>query len=176
MQRADGFGRDELIKETTMIRKCLIIALAGFGGLFCASSARAQEFPGLGVGGMYEMNMQFEAQFDVWARQGAWEAALATPNDQPLPFNAMTISNSITEGSNAALSFVQNSEINSNRALDAVGRWDLGAVQGNWAFGGQFGGTPQVLPYQPGAYHDNNGWITPGFNPNFENFYPIVNP
>jgi hypothetical protein len=132
--------------------------------LAAAGSAKAQNLWDIAAA-----NAQFDAQFDVWARQGAWQAALATPNDQPLPFNAMTISNSITEGSNAALGYVQQSQYNSNAALNAVERWDTGAVQGNWYYGN--GQNSYVLPYQYNTYNMQNGYIYGGYNPYGGNLY-----
>jgi hypothetical protein len=156
-----------------MLRKHLIVALTAIFGLFCVTSARAQDFPGLGVGGLWEANMAFENQFYNWAAQGAWDVALATPNDQPLPFNAMTISNSITEGSNAAFGYVRSLQANSNSALDAVGRWDVGAIRDNWYFGSEYGYGTYELPYQPGGYYNVNGYLYGGYNPYYENYYPL---
>jgi hypothetical protein len=155
--------------ETRMFRKHLIVAVIGLCGLFAGSAAKAQEFPGLGVGDLWAANMAFDQQFDHWNRQMSWQVALATPNDQPLPFNAMTISNSITQGSNAALDYVRASQYNSNAALNAVERWDTGAVQGNWYYGN--GNESYVLPYQYNTYHQNNGYIYGGYNPYGGNLY-----
>jgi hypothetical protein len=161
--------------------RAIVMTLIGFCGMLActATNTRAQEFPGLGVGDMWAANMAFDQQFDQWNRHMSWQVALATPNDQPLPFNAMTISNSITAGSEAALGYVRNSQVNSNRQLDAVGRWTTGAVQGNWYYGSQYGPSYDpnvyVMPYTsgPGVYHNVNGYMYQGYNPGYENYYPV---
>jgi hypothetical protein len=153
--------------------RAIVMTLIFVSGMLAASSVRGQEFPGLGVGDIYQANMQFERQFDQWARVGAWQAALATPNDQPLPFNAMTISNSVSAGNDATLGYIRASQYNSNRACGAVERWDTGAVQGNWYYGSQYGGPAQVLPYVPNSYYEQNGYLYGGYQQGGNNYYPM---
>jgi hypothetical protein len=141
------------------------------------SPARAQEFPGLGVADMAAANMAFDQQFDQWNRHMSWQLALAIPNDQPLPFNAMTIAQANRETSAAYERMNAGWYANSNRQMDAVGRWTTGAIQGNWYYQPEYGTQHDphfVLPYGPGAYHETNGYIYEGYNPQADqNLYPV---
>ncbi|MFT3785226.1 MAG: hypothetical protein QM770_03550 [Tepidisphaeraceae bacterium] len=154
----------------------VVAALAMVGVVSTGSTAKAQMMPNWGVGDLAAMNAQFDANFDVWARQGAWQVALATPNDQPLPFNAMTISQSISDGNNAFAGYIGSVQANSNTALNAVDRWDTYAVQGNGYYQPQYGGGTYVLPYttQPeGGYNLQNGYVMPGYVDGGNNFYIV---
>lgn len=156
------------------IRTIILSLVALLAGLI-ASSAKAQEWPGYGgLNDIYQMNMAFDRQFDVDARRMSWELARQIPNDQPLPFNAMTISQSISAGNDAALGYVRASAYNSDRALGAVERWDTGAIQGNWYYGNGSGQT-YVLPYQYNTYYQSptTGYFYGGYQPGGNNYYPM---
>lgn len=140
---------------------------------FTACSANGQEFPGLGVSDLWAQNMKFEMQFDAWAARGAWELARQIPNDQPLPFDAMSISRSTSEGMRSFEGYLHNSQVNSNRQLQAIENFDRGAVRGEALY---YDSTrthgPVYLPYGPSAY-------TPeyeGFEPSQNTFVPAYNP
>jgi hypothetical protein len=153
--------------------RTITLSLVALLATLIATSAKAQEWPGYGgLNDIYQMNMAFDQQFDQQARIGAWQAALATPNDQPLPFNAMTISQSISAGNDAALGYVRSSQYNSNRALGAVERWDTGAIQGNWYYGNGSGQT-YVLPYQYNSYYQSptSGYFYGGYQYGGNNYY-----
>ena len=155
------------------IRLTVAAILMGMGAV---SSATAQEFPGFGVAQIGAANAEFDRQFDQWNRYMSWQVALATPNDQPLPFNAMTIAQSNREAQDVMIGYIHNTQINSNRALGAVERWDVGAVQGNWYYQPQYGGSYDpnfVLPYGPGSYYEQNGYIYQGNQPGGNNLYPM---
>lgn len=122
-------------------------------GSIIGDKVRADDFPGLGVSHMWANEVAFQNQFYNWAARGAWEVAVNTPDDQPLPFNAMTISKSLTEGSAAFEGYIHHSQDMSNRQLDAVERFDITAVQGLWPYSDSSGYQPPVmLPYGPEAY------------------------
>ena len=155
----------------------LTLTVCGLGALRVPSSARAQEFPGLGVGDIYAANMAFDAQFDQWNRHMSWELAKQIPNDQPLPFNAMTLAQANRETAAAYSAYNAAAFNNSQGTCNAIERWDVGAVQGNWYYGSQWGAQHDpnfyVLPYTSGAYHVDNGYIYSGYDPNHENLYPV---
>ena len=149
-------------------KKLFAVAVAALGTVaFTNATAKAQWQD------IAAMNAQFDANFDVMARQMSWQVALATPNDQPLPFNAMTISHSITEGSDAALGYVEQGQVNSNRACNAVENYSTYAIQGNGYYRPEYGGQ-YVLPYATapeGGYNLQNGYVMPGYVEGGNNFY-----
>ena len=130
-----------------------------------AGSANAQEFPGLGVSDMWANEVAFSNQFDSWARRGAWELAQQIPNDQPLPFDAMSISRSTSEGMRSFEGYIHNSQVNSNRQLQAVENFSTTAIRGESMYydsTNSYG--PVLLPYGPEAY-----------TPQYEGFVPSQN-
>ncbi|MDB5385815.1 MAG: hypothetical protein JWM11_1461 [Planctomycetaceae bacterium] len=135
-------------------------------------SASAQDFPGLGVGNMWANEIRFQNQFDRWNRQGSMELARRIPNDQPLPFNAMTISNSNNANMRAFEGYMRNSQLNSNRQLEAVGRFSTYGIRGMAPHYDTSGyGGPVMLPYGPNGYYATQG----GFSPSQTTFAPSQN-
>jgi hypothetical protein len=148
------------------LKKIVAVAALGFALFTSNNAAKAQAMPDWGVGNLWAMNAQFDQQFDQWARVGAWQAALATPNDQPLPFNAMTISNSISAGNQAFYGYLGSVQANSASMSNTVGNYSTGAIQGNWYYTPQYGGGSYTLPYTTapaGGYYMQNGYVYPGY-------------
>ena len=87
-----------MLKNRVTVASALIVLC---GLLAAPKAARAQEFPGLGVGDLWAANAAFDQQFDQWAYHMSWEVARQIPDDQPLPFNAMTIHDSINASNRA---------------------------------------------------------------------------
>ena len=115
----------------------------------------------------------FQNQFYNWAARGAWEVAINTPNDQPLPFNAMTISNSLTEGSHAFEGYIHNSQINSNRQLNAIENFSTTAIRSDvWHYDSSGYQAPVLLPYGPNSYTP----VYDGFTPDQNVFVPSYTP
>ncbi|MDZ4817735.1 MAG: hypothetical protein SGJ20_02045 [Planctomycetota bacterium] len=157
-----------------MLRQFFVVAAVMIAGAFQANVSQAQEFPGLGVGGMWAANAEFERNFDHWARVGSYHAALMTPNDQPLPFNAMTISNSLSDGMRAFEGYNNNWHVNSRRTTDAIERWDDGAIREVAPYADPYGGNRMMLPYGPDSYYrDPAGYVYPHGDPNYygDNMY-----
>jgi hypothetical protein len=128
--------------------------------LVAGSMATAQEFPGLGVGGLAAMNSQFDAQFDQWARRGSWQVARQLPNnvgsaDIIRAMQPHTVGNT-WGGYNA------NWYANQQRQSDAAERYSRGAIRGQATFY-DYQGQGYWLPYNAGGYHYGpNGYIYRG--------------
>lgn len=128
--------------------------------LLIIGSAQAQEFPGLGVGDLMQWNMQQDAQFHNWAWQGSWDVARQMP-DSVTPSQIIGAMQPYTVdqmygGYNDA--WWQNSQ----RQMDAVERWDQGAIRGNAPYVDS-SGNGYYLPYTYDAYHyGNDGYLYPG--------------
>lgn len=124
------------------------------------STVHAQDFPGLGVGDIAAMNAQFDAQFDVWARQGAWEVAQQLPNDVSSgeiisAMRPFTVENTWGSYNNAWWG-------NQQRTTDAIEAWDTGAIRGEANFYDSEGYYYQ-LPYDAGGYHyGTDGYLYEG--------------
>lgn len=124
------------------------------------STSSAQEFPGLGVGNLFEMNAQFDAQFDAWARRGSWEVARQLPDHVSSAqiigaMNPYTVENTYGDYNRSWWN-------NQARTIDAVERWDSGAIRGDANFY-DYNGFRHVLPYNAGGYHyGNDGYLYEG--------------
>lgn len=159
-----------------MFRKSLAVLMVVAAGQLSLGTAQAQDFPGLGVGDMWANEVRFCNQFDQWNRQGSWALARMIPNDQPLPFNAMTISNSLSDGMRSFEGFNNNWHVNSNRTMNAIENWNYGAIREVAPFQNPYGGPVHMLPYQHNAYHqDAPGYIYQGENTYdySSNFFPF---
>ena len=160
-----------------MCRKSLfaLAACAAFSAL-STSATQAQDFPGLGVGDMWANELAFQNQFYQNAWRQSWELARQVPNDQPLPFNAMTISNSLNQGMQAFEGFANNWHVNSETTMNAIGRWNEGAIRGIAPHANPYGGPVYNLPYGPEGYHVSPaGYMHQGVNPYYPagNYYPV---
>jgi hypothetical protein len=159
------------LKQIAIVAVVMAVSVCSSGRV-----AKAQEFPGLGVGDLWAANMQFEQQFDQWARVGSWQVALATPNDQPLPFNAMTISNSINQGNQAFYGYLGGLQNSSAATSAAIGAYSTGAIQGNWYYQNPYSGQTVVAPYTNNpysGYYQNNGYFYQGTQPGGVNYYQM---
>jgi len=123
---------------------------------------------------MVANEVQFQNQFYDWAWQGSLAAARQIPNDQPLPFNAMTISNSLSGGMYAFEQSAAQWHINSARTTDALDRYGMGAVRGNWTYQNPYGyGETYGLPYQGNYWQDQGGYIYDSYNPYDTQLQPV---
>ena len=146
-------------------------------GLANAGQAKAQygnEFPGLGVGQMWQNEINFQKQFDQWAWKASVDLARhLRETGQKNPFNAMTISKSLTEGNQAFEAYIHNSQVNSAKTSQAIANWNNGAIQGNATYQAPYGGPAYNLPYTHNTYHINQyGQAAPGYNSYYQNIYP----
>lgn len=160
-----------------MIRTTLMaLAAAALMTLVHGQRSHAQEFPGLGVGNMWANELAFQNQFYNWAAAGSWELAKQIPNNEPLPFNAMTIFNSNNAANQAFQGFANNWHTNSANTMGAIERWNLGAIQGVAPYQNPYGGTTYNLPYGPEGYEMTApGYMYQGVNPYNPtgNYYPV---
>lgn len=150
---------------------CLVVVLAGS---LSAGQASAQGFS-MDMSQMVQNELNFQNQFYSYVHRRSWELAREIPNDQPLPFNAMTISRSVSEGMRAFEGYNQAWHNNSNRQLEAVERWTDGAINGVSPYANPYTGETYNLPYVPDAYHVGPyGYIYSGYDPynSGGNFYP----
>lgn len=135
--------------------------------------AAADDFPNLDMSSMWANEIAFQQQFYSWAARGAWEVAINTPNDQPLPFNAMTISRSLTEGSQAFEGYIHHSQHLSNRQLQAVENFSETAIRGNALYHDPYTSQSSVLlPWGPEAYLPHYQ----GTDPSQNFFMPVYTP
>jgi len=148
-----------------MWHKAAILAVTVGTMLSLATSSQAQEFPGLGVGNMWANEIAFQNQFYNWARQGSIQVARNMRPGEQLPFNAMTISNSINEGNKAFGGYMNGLYQSSNTNSRIANNYSNYAIRGNGFYGN--GGPVYNLPYTHN-YHTitNNGYI-PGYHPNY---------
>ena len=145
--------------------KCLLILSLAIIGCGTEKKAQAQDFPGLGVGNMWANELQFQNQFYNWARQRSWQLAREIPNDQPLPFNAQTLSEANRATSRAYEGFNRNWHHNSQRTMNAIERWDNGVIRGVAPYSNPYGHT-KLLPYGPNSYYRGpHGYYHRGYNP-----------
>jgi hypothetical protein len=147
------------------LKNLTLAAMTVLGMAGSADFAKAQDFPGLGVGNMWANEIRFQNQFDRWNRQGSMELARRIPNDQPLPFNAMTISNANNANMRAFEAYNRNSQLNSNRQSEAVGRFSTYGIRGlapHYSTSGY--GAPVMLPYGPNGYYATQGGFAPSQN------------
>jgi hypothetical protein len=151
------------------IRKSLV-ALTIAAASLTVSHAKAQYAPG-DMSAIVQANMAFDQQFYAALPGLCWQAAIATRGQQ-LPFNAMTISRSVTELSNQYAANNANWYQNSNAQMNAVSNWSMGAIQGNWTYCSPSGGPSYVLPYTQNSYYQYNGYMYPGYMPGAMNYYP----
>src|SRR5690606_16717483 len=103
-----------------------VLALA-FTGLFNGAPARAQF---MDLSHIVQQNIAFDQQFEQNVGRISWELARMIPDDEPLPFNAMTISKSVSEANHAWSGYNQMYHNWSDRQLGAVDRWIDGAIRG----------------------------------------------
>lgn len=91
-----------------------------------ALTAPAQDFPGLGVSDLWAMNAAFDQQMhqqnvqfctDWYNNLQAYRAQTGDMSPVNLPFNAMTISNSINEGNQAFYGYLDSMQA-SSAAMD----------------------------------------------------------
>jgi len=157
-----------------MFKKMFPLLVAGVVVLANVGAAKSQEFPGLGVGQMWQNEINFNKQFDQWNAIGSmqvakWLRETGTPN----PFNAMTIHNSINQGNQAFGAYIQNSQVNSWKTSNAINNWTNGAINGNAHYQGNYGGPVYNVPYTHNVYHINQyGQAVPGYSPYYQNIYP----
>jgi hypothetical protein len=148
----------------------ILAAAIGMCGVM-GGAAHAQE-ANLDMSSMWAANMAFENNFYQWAWQGSVELARQIPDDQPLPFNAMTISAANQEAARAGEAYIGSLQANSNRAIGAVERWDIGSVLHDWFFAPEYGGgTTYQLPYDTSSYTIENGTFVPGYQQGGDNYY-----
>src|SRR6478672_3635579 len=155
-----------------------IAALAGVG-----SSAHAQYYPAAPVPGQFSYgaatpgqlmmsNVDFDRRMDQYAWYMSQQIARNMKPGEKLPFNAMTISKSISEGNQAFQGYMGAVQQGSNRQLQAVDRWTTGAIQGNWYYSNGAGGPTYILPYTQNSYYVQNGYYYPGYQQGGYNVYP----
>ena len=145
------------------MKRIALKTLATLGLLAGASlNANAQGFDM----SMVANELQFQDQFYDWAWQGSVALAQQIPNDQPLPFNAMTISNSLSGDMRAFEQSANQWHVNSARSSAAMDRYSLGAVRGNWVYQNPYGyGQTYELPYQGSYWQDQGGYIYDSYQP-----------
>jgi hypothetical protein len=168
-----------------MFRKSFLASLVvGFAALAGAgSSAKAQYYAPAPVPGHFAYgantlgelaasNIAFDQQFDRYNWYMSQQIARNMRPGEKLPFNAMTISKSISEGNQSFQGYMGAVQQGSNRQIAAIERWNVGAVQSNWYYSGGYGGPSYVLPYTQNSYYVQNGYIYPGYQQGGYNIYP----
>jgi hypothetical protein len=158
-----------------MFKKCVLTAALAVVGVLCGlqSQAQAQEFPGLGVGGLWEMNQQFDNQFYPWAWEQSVEVARHLQPGEQLPFNAMTISRSISDANESFEGYVHSMQDNSARTDETLSRFDQ-YLRGVGNYVNPDDNQLYELPYTQDVYNLNRDTqvITPGYSPYDDNLYP----
>ena len=155
--------------------RTLAAVVFGFAAVaFTGHSAKAQMMPMDGSGGWQDIaaaNANFDRNFDIMARQASVAIARNMRPGEQLPFNAMTISHSISGGMRQFESNCAGWNANSNAQMNAVGNWTMGAIQGNGTYSNG-SGPSYVMPYTYGAYNMQNGYMYGGYAPGGNNYYP----
>lgn len=164
---------------TKFTRKFSLFAL--IMALLCGASqtATAQDFPNLSVSHMWANELAFQNNFYNWAWHRSCELARQIPNDQPLPFDAMSISRSLNEGNQAVTNYIHHSQNLSERQLRAVEDYSQQAIRGNSPYSNQWNPTPVYLPYGPDAYVPMYDGVGPSQNvymPMYSPYMPSYGP
>jgi hypothetical protein len=123
---------------------------------------------------MWQNEVNFQKQFDQWAWKKSVELARhLRETGQQNPFNAMTISKSLSEGNQAFEGYIRNSQLNSAKTSQAIANWNNGAIRNQGLYQAPHGGPAYNLPWTHNVYHINqNGQAIPGFSPYYQNLYP----
>ena len=115
-------------------------------------------------GNLINSVLAWDEQFYNWAWDQSQQLALEIPNDQLLPFNAMTISSSIAEGQGAFDNFILG-WFGNQQVLDEIYK-DFSQTTlsvGNFY---DFYGNIYELPYEVPFYGvTNNGYIVGSYEP-----------
>ncbi len=142
--------------------------------LLLAAGSMPASAQGFDLSTMMANEIQFQDQFYSWAWDTSIAVAQQIPDDQPLPFNAMTISNSISGGMRAFEQSAAQWHVNSDRTMKAIDRYGMGAVRGNWAYSDPYNsGYYYELPYQNNYWQDQGGWIYDSYDPYRTQLQPV---
>jgi hypothetical protein len=132
-------------------------------GLFCLMGKGEAGAQLLDMNGLIGMEVNFHNQFYPWAWQQSVELARQIPDDQPLPFNAMTIYGANVAAGAAWSGYVNGLNYNSHRTSNAIGNWTNGAIRGYGHYADPHTGNTYQLPWQYNGYNvDNYGYASPG--------------
>lgn len=150
---------------TTKIRHLLTAGLVA-----TTITASAQEFPGLGVGDMWAANAAFDAQMqqqnvqfctDWYNNLQDYRAQTGDMTPVNLPFNAMTISDSINEGNQAFYGYLGSMQAGSDASLRAVEGFD-GYIRSEANYTDPTTGQTWTAPNDANLYRGWDGQIYQG--------------
>lgn len=141
-----------------MNRKLAAFVFAAVSMAAGPMSAQAQfsSGPPMDMSHIVNANLAFDRWFDQYARQKSWELARQMKPGDKLPFDAMTISKSITQGNHAFDEYMQSVQAGSASRSRMADNYSNYVIRGVAPYGNP-GGPTYNLPYTHNAYT-----ITPG--------------
>jgi hypothetical protein len=158
-----------------MFKQCVLMAVVASAGVLCGlqGKAQAQDFPPLGVDNLWQMNQQFEDQFNSWAWRQSVDIARHMQPGERLPFHATTISHSISESNDAFDGYRHSLQNNSLRTDETLRRFDQ-HIRDVGGYGDSEHGPLYELPYTHDVWNLNPDTqiITPGEMSGHINLYP----
>jgi hypothetical protein len=147
-----------------MNRKLARLALIAIGLAAAPRIAKAQYnmAPPMDMSHIINANIAFDRWFDQYAWQKSVELARQMKPGEQLPFNAMTISKSLTEGNQAFGRYMQSVQAGSASRSRMADNYSNYAIRGLAPYGNP-GGPTYNLPYTHNAYTITpNGYAIPG--------------